>query len=921
MQNDKDLMRSNSGIPKVSRRSFLKSTASVTLGSVVVGPSLAAAIAAKDNIALVVVPNDAVATAVPPTWALGELRKVIESQGATVRVVARLADATEKEFCVIVSGMNSPLAKSIINQRNISAPNEAESLCLVQSEVEGHLVLLAAGTDALGLVYALTELADRVSCLATGCAALEFTDPVIEQPASRIRSIMRQFCSEVEDKVWFYDRDFWRSYLTMLVTSRVNRLSFTMGMGYNSARSISDGYLLFPYPFFVAAPGYDVNAKGLSADERARNLAMLKFIGAEAARRGLRFQLGIWTLAFKWNRSPNATYQIEGLTDTTHADYCRDAMAKLLHEVPTITGLTFRVHSESGIPKGEKNFWETQFSAIAKCGRRVEIDMHAKNMEPETLELALATGQPTVISPKYCGEHLSLPYHQSAIREQEMVSPDKFTDTGTGVLIGHRGFTRYGYADTLAENRTWDVVFRIWPGTQRFLLNGDPATFAGYARSAAFCGAAGIDLCEPLDFKGRMGSGLAGGRCAYADASLAPHYDFEKYLYTYRLWGRLGYNPDTNPEVWRRALRREFGSAALAIENALAAVSRVLPLFTLAHAPSANCMIFWPEIYTNMPIADSEQKQPYSDTRQPKLFGNVSPFDPQLFHSPNEYAEALLASRATGKYSPLEVAQWLEDIASSVSMALAEARRQIGAAGSRVAFRRIEEDVLIQRGLALFFADKLRSAVLWHIHVLTGSRAAGEAAISRYTEGRNAWAAMAERAKAVYRSNITYGSRDMLHGHWLDRIPSFDEDIADLRKRLELPIPPASAVDPAAAERALKMAVAPPKRPTVAARHAPADQFHCGQALAIALDCGAVKPQRVTLHYRHVNQAERWRSVELTRTGNAYQGNIPAAYTTKRYTLQYYFEIETGPTEATLFPLLAADLANVPYYIVRRANG
>ncbi|MCU0614349.1 MAG: hypothetical protein MUD09_04610, partial [Desulfobacterales bacterium] len=107
----------------------------------------------------------------------------------------------------------------------------------------------------------------------------------------------------------------------------------------------------------------------------------------------------------------------------------------------------------------------------------VEIDMHAKNMEAETLKSALDTKQPVVVSPKYCGEHLGLPYHTASIREMEMPSENKVTDTGEGLLEGDRRFTRYGYADFLSENRTWDVVFRIWPGTQRFLLNGDPATF------------------------------------------------------------------------------------------------------------------------------------------------------------------------------------------------------------------------------------------------------------------------------------------------------------------------------------------------------------------------------------------------------------------------------------------------------------
>jgi len=901
----------------LSRRSFLTKSACLALGTVAINRSLAAVLADQGAIALVVAPDDALAAAAPPTWALGELQTALTAQGSKVRRIARLADAAVQEFCVIVGGMTSPLAQTILHQRNISAPTEAESLCLAQGEMDGRSVLLAAGTDALGLVYALTELADRVSCLTTSRAALEFTAPVIERPASRTRSIIRGFNSEVEDKVWFYDRDFWRAYLTMLVTSRVNRFSLTLGMAYNAAQNITDGYLLFPYPFFVTVPGYDVLAQGLSDEERARNLATLKFIGEECTRRGLRLQLGIWTLAYVWEDSPKATYRIEGLTDDTHRDYCRDALAALLREVPAISGVTFRVHKESGIPKGSKDFWKVQFAAIAACGRRVEIDMHAKAMELETLELALATGQPTVISPKFCGEHMSLPYHQTSIRVNERGSEGSFTDTGVGLLTGNRQFTRSGYADSLAENRNWDVVFRIWPGTQRFLLNGDPALFAGYGRTAAFCGAAGFELSEPLHFKGRRGSGQPGNRCAYADTSLVPRYDFEKYLYTYRLWGRLGYNPDANPEIWRRALRRDFGSAALAVEQALAPVSRVLPLFTLIYGQATSCGSFWPEIYTNITIANVEANKGIQDTPPPALFGNIHPFDPQIIQTPFECGEALVTGRVTGKYSSLDFARWFEDIATTAATQIATARTQLGAAASAPVFRRIEEDVLILSGIAQLFASKFRCAVLWRIFTLTGHRAAGEAAIAHYTTGRDAWAAMAQRAKGVYVANISYGP---CHGHWLDRLPSFDADIADLRQRLAAPTAPTKPVDPATAERALKIAIASPARPTVAAQHTPAEKYRSGQPLAIALRCAAPEPRRVTLYYRHVNQAFKWQSVELARSGADFSGEIPAAYTTKRYALQYYFEVETGPMAATLFPPLAADLANVPYYVVRRAT-
>lgn len=899
----------------LSRRNFLKTTTVVTFGTVLANKGIASVIANNESISLFVLPIDKVANAVPPTWAIGKLKTALEAQGANVKIVNKLEDADD--FCVVVSGMNDEMAKTIFRQHGIAASTEAESLCLVETLMGKRSILLVTGTDPLGLVYALTELADRVNCLETDSSVLKFDQPMIERPASRIRSVMRHFISEMEDKPWFYNKDYWLSYLDMLVFSRINRMSFSTGMGYNSARRITDGYMLFPYPFYVDVPGYGVQVSGLSEEERKRNLEMLKFIGEETTKRGLRFQFGIWTLAYKWVDSPNATYKIEGLTDETHAGYCRDALTLLLREVPTISGVTFRVHSESGIPRGSESFWKTQFRAVAECGRRCEIDMHAKNMEPETLAEALATKQPVVISPKYCGEHLGLPYHQASIREHEMVSLERYTDTGEGVLIGDRRFTRYGYADTLAENRTWDVVFRIWPGTQRFLLNGDPATFAGYGRNASFCGAAGIELCEPLAFKGRAGSGNPGGRCAYSDKSLNSQYDFDKYRYTYRLWGRLGYNPDTDPEIWRRALRQEFGSAALAVEKAIAPVSRVLTLFTLAYAPSADCKKYWPEIYTNIPIADTRRNLIVDwDMDLPKLFGNVSPLDPQLFMSGDECGTALVEERASGKYMPVEVAMWMESIAQEALENLDKARLKAKKSASKPAFRRMEEDVLIQRALALFFASKLRCSVLWRIYEMTGDREAAEKAIAFYEAGRVVWAKMAERAKKVYVSDISYCDGDQIRGHWIDRISEFDTDIADLKMRLGKGVEPKKKFDPASTKRAIGRAVNNSVRPKVSVEHVSSQIFHSGQALPVSLKCK--EANGIKLYYRHVNQAERWQWIELKQNGISYEGEIPAGYTAKRFPLQYYFEIETSPSKATLFPELAEDLANVPYFVVHR---
>lgn len=894
----------------VSRRNFLKTSAVLTLGAVVATKSLASVLMEKGDITLVV-SDDKVTASVPARWAIGELKTALEKQGSTVNRVQNISETKGNDFCILVSGLNSEYAEVIFKSENSKPFTEAESLCIIQSKIENKPLLFVAGADNLGLVYALTELADRINCIKSNKEALEFKTPVIERPASRTRSILRNFSSEIEDKPWFYDKGYWVAYLDMLVYSRINRLNFSTGMGYNSVQGVSDGYFLFPYPFFLNVPGYKVTAKGLPEDEQNRNFEMLKFIGEETSKRGLQFQFGIWTLAYKWEESRNTTYQIQGLTDETHAAYCSAALELILREIPGITGITFRVHYESGIRAGANDFWVKQFGAIANCGRRIEIDMHAKDIAPETLQSAIETKQPVVVSPKFCGEHSGLPYHQASIRELEREPSDNLVDTGEGLLEGNRKFSRYGYADYLSENRNWDVLYRIWPGTQRFLVSGDPALYAGYGRTASFCGATGFELCEPLHFKGRRGTGVKGGRCGYADTTLNPRYDFEKYEYFYRLWGRLGYNPDTKPEVWRRALIREFGAAARSVENALARVSGVLPLFYTAHAVSANCTVYLPEIYTNSYLA-KENSWPY-DTELPKIFGNISPMDPQLFQSPNECAEAYLSGTLTGKYTPVEVAQWLENMAADASENIQKARSQAGSASSKPNFRRIEEDVHILIGLAQFFAAKLRSGVAWQLFNLSGERNAGEKAIELYTNGRNSWAKMAERAKSVYKTDMSYGPR----GHWIDRIPSFDEDIADLRKRLETPAKPEKTYTPLVVESALKLTTSTPARPLIKATHLPVICFQKGKPLSIQFEC-VENPGKVVLFFRSINQAERWKSVEMTKTGNTYESEISAEFTAKRFPLQYYFEIQTSDKEAVMYPALAVDLSNVPYFVVRK---
>jgi hypothetical protein len=911
---------------KMQRRAFLKLTGAMAAFRLT-PPALAAP---SRRITVILDGNDPIASSDPVKSAAGRLQNSLLNKGFLCDIVSSPEQVKGSAFSIAVTSAGSSLARNF--PQSGPALGNPESLRLTPGHLAEAPATLVSASGQRGFIYGLLELAERVQFHPDAVAALHLAGPLEEEPANEVRSIARSFCSELEDKAWYYDKDFWRGYLDLLVASRFNRFSFTFGIGYDFPRGVTGDYFHFPYPYLVEVPGYDVrvvrlgseagdqNLAPFTADEREKNLQMLRFIAAETGARGLQFQLGLWTHAYEWTDSPHAHHRIEGLTPQTHAAYCRDALAILLKECPQIQGLTLRVHGESGIPEGSYPFWKTLFEAISGCGRKIEIDMHAKGVDQTMIDIATATGMPVKLGAKYSAEHQSLGYNQADIRELEIPEPDRMETGVFSVSNGARRFTRYGYADFFQQGSRYQLLFRLWPGTQRHLLSGDPEMAAAFGRTSSFCGAAGLDIFEPLTFKGREGSGLPGGRCAYADASLNPKSgDWEKFEYFYRVWGRCLYNPDADPESWRRYLKSSFGPGAPAVESALANASRVLPLVTSAHLPSASNHAFWAEIYTNMPIVLGSEPSPYSDTPTPKCFGTVSPLDPQLFSTIVDHAGDLLGGRASPKYSPIEVAQWLEDYTAASAKALASARLE-ATSHTSPEFRRIEEDVLIQNGLGNFFAAKLRSGVLFELYQRTGNAEAGQQALAQYKRAREAWATMAVRANSVYRPDITYGNIPMRRGNWADRLPGIDKDIAAMESKLQTP--PASPGP--RAERAIQAATGRPNRPSVHCVHTPPASFHPGQPLSLSLLIPGVAaheaPSAVLLYYRHVNQAERWLYVEMQRDHSGYSAAIPGTYTSSVFPLQYYFAFRRGADAAWLYPAFNSTLSNQPYYAIAKRS-
>ena len=900
--------------PNLSRRDFLQLSAG-SMGTLTLGSAAGAERRAGQSVSIVTDPADAVAAAPPVIRAVHELETALAQHGIALRAFQSVGQAPRADVCIVAAASNAPMASETLDRAAVRISRAPESQALVPAVFEGRRGVLACGSDARGLMYALLELADQVRHAEDPLRALQPQMPVAEEPFNRIRSIGRLFVSDVEDKPWFNDREFWPPYLSMLASQRFNRLQLSFGIGYDSLQTVTDAYLLFAYPFLLPVPGYAVRAVNLPDAERDRNLEMLRFISSQAVAHGIDFQLGIWTHGYRWADSPRANYVIEGLTPDNHSAYCRDALGALLQACPAISGVTLRTHGESGVREGSYSFWKTVFAGAAQAGRQVELDLHTKGLDDRMIGDALATGMPVRLSPKYWAEHLGMPYHQAAIRELEMprehADPEQFSALSTG----SRSFTRYGYADFLREDRPYSVMYRVWPGTHRFLLSGDPVTAAANARAFGFCGSQGAEYFEPLSFKGRRGSGLAGGRCAYADTSLNPRWDWEKYRYTYRLWGRLLYNPDAEPQVWRRYLHKQFQRRAPAVEAAIASATRILPIVTTAHLPSAANDTYYPEFYTNQPIADPNARHPYGDTPSPKVCGNVSPLDPQMFVSCRDFIDELLEGPRSGRYSPIDVAHWLEGLADTAARQLALATSH-ASAESDADLRRIATDVRIQIGLGRFFAAKLRSATLYSLHARSADRGVLERALTEYRRARGIWTQFAEEARTIYVPDVTVGPLPHQRGHWLDRLPAIDADIATMARQLEDGQRDGRKSQVYAA--ALREIVGGSRRAACECAHVPPAHFIANQPLPLALSLKEGTPGlAVRLHYRHVNQAEDYEMTDCEQHDGGYRAAIPSAYTASNYPLQYFFELRGDGAGARLYPGFAADRVGVPYFVVR----
>jgi hypothetical protein len=124
-----------------------------------------------------------------PQYGLTQLRDVLRVRGIRLEDVATMDSATGD--LVIVTGLTSGrgATSGLLPRLGIAAPSEPESLLIRKVKGEEKPVLLVAGADERGLMYALLEVAERIGWANDPGEPLSEVRDVSETPYTRDRSV------------------------------------------------------------------------------------------------------------------------------------------------------------------------------------------------------------------------------------------------------------------------------------------------------------------------------------------------------------------------------------------------------------------------------------------------------------------------------------------------------------------------------------------------------------------------------------------------------------------------------------------------------------------------------------------------------------------------------------------------------------
>ena len=783
----------------------------------------------------------------------------------------------------------------------IKVPRTAEALAIQRTVYMGKPALVLCGYDEVGLMYALHDAADRISRTAPGEDPLMHVTETVEEPFIRDRAVSAYTMQRVLFENFLHDEAHMEKYFDMLAANRIN--SFVLIFGYENG-----GFMAPAYPYFFNVEEFpDVELVGITPDQQAKNTEALRNLIRIAHSRGIRFCPAFWDHIYRGavqgggipgasERAGSRTpHLVVGVTTENLVSYNKAAITKFLKVFPDVDAIQFRMHWESGLTREETPmFWHDMLAIIKKHNPDILLDLRAKGLPDVVIDDAVEQGINFRITTKYWMEQLGMPFHPTHINRQNQKD------------------RRHGYADLLRYPKRYPVHWRSWSGgTARMLLWGDPEYVRRYAESAKVYDGNSFEVNEMLATKM-----LGEDHDAQPFDLLNPDFryyehEFERYWHYYQVWGRLGYNPDTPPDVWEHEFNTRFGKdAGNALMEGIHLASKVLPRvvavsYPYKHFPTTRG---WPEMQRQYDLPD---------------YATAEGSDIQQFMNMEEFAEMLLdGSEVTPKRTPLQSSNWFRSVSLEILDRIEKAESAAGAVKGNE-FISTVTDLKILSHLAMYHSYRLIAGTCYNLYLKSGDPAALDQAIRQESQARDAWSSIVEAAGDVYNKRLVFGVFEVgFPNHWDEQLKELDRGLGELKEML---------ADAGKGKRNSRETVSlvledllqaspdgdkePPEAVVERIGHAvPGTKL---TVHARVTDPSGVK--WVRLRYRHLTQFEDYMSIEMQpdQASGLYSAEIPGEFIVPDWDLIYFVEAVDQNGNGCMVPDLELGM---PYIIVRTSS-
>ena len=664
----------------------------------------------------------------PIAFGAGDLKTALRKVGYAPKTVVGKTPSGGK-LIICASPVGGEAEKILRGKAEV--PAKAESFVIARQDNR----IAVVGRDAVGTMYGLFELAERIGL--DGANALAVKKSISQSPLVDFRATNPFLSLPYGDEKnwWFLSEDFWKTYLDLVARSRFNWVDLH---GMYDVKTTK-----FPniYPYFIGSKTFPL--AGAPKEVRERNLAMLNKVIGMAKDRGVKFALMSYGAPWSVPGYTNVPYKE---TEENSALYTKEVVSEMIRRCPDLEMIGFRV-GESG--RSEGFYQKSYLPAIAEAGRKIDLYTRAWGTRKDAImRIGEAFPGRLFLEIKYNGEQYGPPYHVAGGRMA--------------------GWNEYSYKDYMTYPRAYKVIWQNRAnGTHRVFPWGSPERVARTARTYPLAGSVGFCL-EPMtayyplyDFRHR-------DDCTHKYWN----WSHERDWFWHTLWGRLTYDPNVPERVWVKMFENRFGKAAgKSVYKMMVKLSEIVPDSYTFYSLGPDHRSQTVELETGGTI---------------RTYARGMPFDPQTVQSPREYVESVMQDKPTGRLTPYQAADILDEAASDTFDAVLAAKAT--AAADNKEFQCLTIDALALTDLAQYYAERLRGATEYNLAQAANDPAHLALARQHVAASHQHWNRLAKIESTHYKPFVDTLRIHTEHFTWLEeakKLSGDQNDLDDLAARIE----------------------------------------------------------------------------------------------------------------------------------------